>query len=140
MKIKNINDLKKEMMLAKKRKDKETADTLMMLLDYTQKIAKEKNENPGIEHLKQAVKKYLKIIEDAEKAGIKSKEKEIILKIKKEIFPPEFTETELTHIIMEYLNDNPDAKPGQVLGWLRKQFGDRVNMKLANQLVNKLKG
>ena len=140
MKIKNINDLKKEMMLAKKRKDKETADTLMMLLDYTQKIAKEKNEEPNIEHLKQAVKKYLKIIEDAEKSGIKSNEKEIILKIKKEIFPPEFTETELTHIIMEFFNDNPDAKPGQVLGWLRKQFGDRVNMKLASQLANKLKG
>jgi len=140
MKIKNIANLKKEMLLAKKRKDKEVADTLMMLLDYTQKIAKEKNEEPNTEHLKQAVKKYLKIIEDAEKSGIKSKEKEIILKIKKEIFPPEFTETELTHIILEFYNDNPNVKFGQVLGWLRKQFGDRVDMRVANKLVNKLKG
>jgi len=140
MKIKNITNLKKEMLLAKKRKDKDTANTLMMLLDYTQKIAKEKNEEPNTEHLKQAVKKYLKIIEDAEKSGVESKEKEIILKIKKEIFPPEFTETELTHIILEFYNDNPNVKSGQVLGWLRKQFGDRVDMRVANKLVNKLKG
>jgi len=136
MKIKNINDLKKEMLLAKKRNDKEKANILMMLLDYTQKIAKELNEEPNNEHLKQAIKKYLKIIEDQEKNGIKTNEKEIILKIKKEIFPRQFTEIELTHIITEFKFDNPTAKPGQILGWLRKQFGDRVDMKLASKIVN----
>ena len=136
MKIKNINGLKKEMLLAKKRNDKEKANILMMLLDYTQKIAKELNEEPNNEHLKQAIKKYLKIIEDQEKNGIKTNEKEIILKIKKEIFPRQFTEIELTHIITEFKFDNSTAKPGQILGWLRKQFGDRVDMKLASKIVN----
>jgi uncharacterized protein YqeY len=138
MKIKNINDLKKEMMKAK-RTDKDKANALMMLLDYTQKIAKEKNEEPSNEHLKQAVKKYLKIIEDSEKNGvINEKEKEIILEIKNQIFPPQFTEIELTHIIIEFLNDNPNAKQGQIMGWLKKQFGDRVDMKLANKVVQKI--
>ncbi len=136
MKITNVQELKKEMLKSKKT-DKAKSSVLMMLLDYTQKIAKEKREEPNKEHLKQAIKKYFKIIEDQKKNGlVDNYEEEILNKIKDQNFPKQFGETELKHIILEYKNDNPDAKTGQIMGYLKKTFGDRVNMKMASKLVN----
>lgn len=134
-----LSELKKEMLKSKKN-DKAKSAVLVLLIDYAQKIAKEKNEEPNEEHIKQAVKKYLKVIEDQEKSGIVDDyEKEIILGIKSKIFPPEFSETELEHIITEYLNDNPGIKQGQVMKWLKASYGERVNMKTASKIVQSKK-
>jgi len=139
-KIKLI-DLKKDMMKAKK-EDKVKANTLMMLIDTIEKIAKEKEPiNPDYnKYINEGLKKYIKQVKDAINNGVESAKDElkILEDYAKKILPPQLSETELKHIIIEYLNDNPGAKIGQIMGYLKKTFGDRVNMKKASELVNKI--
>ena len=139
-KIKLI-DLKKDMMKAKK-EDKFKANVLMMLIDTIEKTAKEKEPiNTNYDnYIKDGLKKYIKQVEDAIKNGMKDAKKELeILEIyAKKILPPQLSETELKHIIIEFINDNPGAKIGQIMGYLKKTFNERVNMKKASEIANKI--
>ena len=137
--IKGINDLKK-IRLTLKKEDKEAANVLTMLFDIAQKISKEVKEEINIEHLKTAVKKYLKMIEEAEKAGMKNeKEKNIILMIKDNIFPKQLGDEQIKHIVLEMINEIEDKskiKMGSILGKLKQIYKDEIDMKKASQIVN----
>jgi uncharacterized protein YqeY len=136
-----LTDLKKDMMKAKK-EDKFKANVLMMLIDTIEKLAKEKepiNTNYD-KYIKEGLKKYIKQVEDAIKNGMENakKELEILKKYAEKILPPQLSEIELKHIIIEFINDNPQAKIGQIMGYLKKTFADRVDMKKASQIVNQI--
>jgi len=139
-KIKLI-DLKKDMMKAK-REDKVKANTLMMLIDTIEKIAKEKEPiQPKYDnYINEGLKRYIKQVKDALNNKVESARDElkILENYAKKILPPQLSEIELKHIIVEYLNDNPEAKMGQIMGYLKKTFSDRVNMKDASKIVNNL--
>lgn len=141
MKEIKLIDLKKDMMKAKK-EDKFKANVLMMLIDTIEKLAKEKepiNTNYD-KYIKDGLKRYIKQVEDAIENGVQEakKELEILKKYSKKILPPQLSETELKHIIIEYINDNPGIKLGQIMGYLKKTFGDRVDMKKANKIANQI--
>jgi uncharacterized protein YqeY len=133
-----IIDLKKKMFEYKKHKNKVAADALMMLIDTIEKIAKEKNNDPN-KYINQGIKKYLKQLEDAKKNGVDNKEEyEVIKKLAEKILPKELNNNELKHIIIEWKNDNPNGKLGMLMGWLKKNFGERVNMKKANEIAKEI--
>jgi len=141
MKKIKLTDLKKDLMKAKK-EDKFKANVLMMLIDTIEKLAKEKepiNTNYN-KYIRDGLKRYIKQVEDAIKNGVQEAKREldILNKYSKKILPPQLTETELKHIIIEFINDNPGAKIGQVMGYLKKTFGDRVNMKKASEIANQI--
>ena len=114
----------------------------MMLIDTIEKIAKEKEPiNPDYDkYIQEGLKRYIKQVKDAIDNKVESAKDELkILNVyAKKILPPQMSETELKHIIIEYLNDNPEAKMGQIMGHLKKTFKDRVNMKEASKIVNNL--
>jgi uncharacterized protein YqeY len=130
-------ELKKLMMKAKK-EDKVKANALMMLVDTIQKLQKEDgNKKEEIEYIKQGVKKYLKLLEDSEKNGINiEEEKKVIQSIAKKVLPKELTKEELEKIVEKMIEENGKKPMGFFMGELKKRFGERVNMKLASQIVN----
>jgi len=134
-------DLKKEMMKLK-RTDKDKANTLMMLIDTIEKMAKDKNpKNPKPDlFIVDGLKRYIKQVEDAIKNGMEEAKEELkfLKKFGKDILPKQFDSVQLKHIIVEYLNDNPNAKMGQVMGYLKKTFGEKVNMKEASNILKDL--
>jgi len=135
-----IIDLKKEMMKLK-RTDKDKANVLMMLIDTVEKMAKEKNpKNPEPDlFIVDGLKRYIKQVQDAKKNGVDvQNELDFLKELGKDILPQTMDETQLTHIIVEYKNDNPDAKMGQIMGYLKKTFGDKVDMKMASKIVNQI--
>ena len=137
MKTIKLMDLKKEMMKLK-RTDKEKAGTLMMLIDTIEKMAKDKNpKNPEPDlFIVDGLKRYIKQTEDAKKNGMNvDNELNYLKELGKDILPEVMDETQLTHIITEYKNDNPDAKMGQIMGYLKKNFGDKIDMKMASNLL-----
>jgi len=133
-------ELKKEMMKLK-RIDKSKADTLMMLIDTIEKMAKSKNpKNPEPDlFVVDGLKKYIKQVEDAKKNGMDVEDELKFLKeLGKDILPETMSESQLLHIITEYKIDNPDVKIGQIMGYLKKNFGNQVDMKMASNIVNQL--
>jgi len=133
-------DLKKEMMKLK-RTDKNKANVLMMLIDTVEKMAKEKNPKkpePDL-FIVDGLKRYIKQVEDAKKNGMDvENELNYLKELGEDILPKTLNESQLMHIIVEFKNDNPDAKMGQIMGYLKKNFGDEVDMKMASKLVKEV--
>ncbi len=135
----NIKELRKTMMLSKKT-DPEKSTILAMLLDATQKIAKsdgnrEANEND----LLTAAKRELKMAHQSIEAGIDVGKTVEILKV----FIPETKSGEQTKAIVDALiaevpeeERNPKLI-GVIMGRLKKEYGDAMDMGIASQMVKK---
>lgn len=131
----NIKELRKSMMLAKKT-DPEKSTVLAMLLDATQKLAKaDGNREPEERDLLAAAKRELKMAHQSQDAGIDiGKTIEIL-----EVFIPKTKSPEETKAIVDaVVNQLPEKSPklmGQVMGKLKKEYGDELNMGIASQMV-----
>lgn len=123
------------MMLAKKT-DPEKSTILAMLLDATQKIAKaDGNREANEKDLLAAAKRELKMANQSIDAGIDVGNTVAIL----EVFIPKTKSPEETKSIVDGLVAAlPEKNPklmGQVMGRLKKEYGDELNMGIASQMV-----
>ena len=129
-----IKTLKNKLLEAKKEKNKIKANSLIMIIDSIEKIAKEKNENISEEHVIKGIKKYLKQLEDAKSSFMPVEEElQFVKELAKEILPSELSEEE-TKLIICYLIKNK-LNFGQIMKELKKY---NVNMKKASSLVKEL--
>lgn len=55
-----------------------------------------------------------------------------------ELSPNMISEETVQKIIFEFFVQNPNAKIGQFMGFLKKTYGDSIDMKFANKLVREL--
>ena len=122
-------------MLSKKT-DPEKSTVLAMLLDAAQKLAKadgnrETNEND----LLAAAKRELKMAHQSIDAGIDVGNTVEIL----QIFIPETKGVEETKAIIDALiAELPEKNPklmGKIMGKLKKEYGDEMDMGIASQMV-----
>lgn len=131
----DIKKLRKTMMLAKKT-DPEKSTILAMLLDATQKIAKsDGNREANEKDLLAAAKRELKMAHQSIEAGIDvGKTVEIL-----QVFIPETKSAEETKTIVDALiAELPEKNPklmGKVMGSLKKEYGDSMDMGIASQMV-----
>ncbi len=131
----NIKELRKSMMLAKKT-DPEKSTILAMLLDATQKLAKaDGNRDPEEKDLLTAAKRELKMANQSIDAGIDVGNTVAIL----EVFIPKTKNREETQSIVDALiAELPEKNPklmGKVMGTLKKEYGDELDMGIASQMV-----
>ncbi len=131
----NIKELRKTMMLAKKT-DPEKSTVLAMLLDAAQKLAKsDGNRAPEEKDLLAAAKRELKMAHQSMDAGIDVGNTVEIL----EVFIPQTKSPDETKAIVEELiAELPEKNPklmGKVMGSLKKEYGDELDMGLASQMV-----
>ncbi len=128
------------MMLAKK-SDPEKSTILAMLLDATQKIAKSDGNREATEKdLLAAAKRELKMAHQSIDAGIDVGNTVAIL----EVFIPATRSPEETQAIVDALvAELPEKNPklmGQVMGRLKKEYADALDMGIASQMVKKALG
>jgi uncharacterized protein len=131
----NIKELRKTMMLAKKT-DPEKSTILAMLLDATQKLAKaDGNREPDEKDLLAAAKRELKMAHQSIEAGIDVGNAVEVL----QVFIPETKSPEETKAIVDALiAELPEKNPklmGKVMGSLKKEYGDTLDMGIASQMV-----
>jgi len=131
----NIKELRKTMMLSKKT-DPEKSVILAMLLDATQKIAKaDGNREANEKDLLAAAKRELKMAHQSIEAGIDVGNTVEIL----QVFIPETKSAEDTKAIVDALiAELPEKNPklmGKVMGSLKKEYGDKMDMGIASQMV-----
>jgi uncharacterized protein YqeY len=131
----NIKELRKAMMLAKKT-DPEKSTILAMLLDATQKMAKaDGNRNPEEKDLLAAAKRELKMAQQSIDAGIDvGNTVEILQVFIPETKSPEETKAIIDALIAELPEKNPKLM-GKVMGILKKEYGDALDMGIASQMV-----
>ncbi len=125
------------MMLAKKT-DPEKSTVLAMLLDAAQKIAKaDGNRQANEKDILAAAKRELKMAHQSIDAGIDVGNTVAILEVFiPETRSPEETAAIVTGIVAELPEKNPQLM-GQVMGRLKKEYGETLDMGLASQLVKK---
>ena len=126
-----IKDLKIKRM---KTKDKVEKDTLMMLIDFTEKLAKEKNDTDVDKYLPQAVKKYLKQLEEVQNPN--ETELKIVNDIAEMVMPKMLNEEDTKALINDILKDCDEISKkcfGKVMGGLKSR--NDVDMKLASALL-----
>lgn len=123
------------MMLAKK-SDPEKSTILAMLLDATQKIAKSDGNRETSPHdLLVAAKKELKMAQQSIDAGIDVGKTVAVLQA---FIPDTKGQAETKAIVDSLIAELPEKRPqlmGKVMGSLKKEYGDDIDMGLASQLV-----
>lgn len=126
-----INNLRKQSLLLKKT-NKEKARVYSLLLDKTQKYAKEKRRDPVDADVEVAAKRCLKEAKQSQEAGIDCLDE---IEIYKTFLPTEATNEEVSKFIAaNYLNSD---KIGDIMGGIKKKFGNAVNMKNASELARR---
>jgi len=131
----NIKELRKTMMLSKKT-DPEKSTILAMLLDAAQKLAKaDGNRETNEKDLLAAAKRELKMAHQSIDAGIDVGNTVEIL----QIFIPATKGVEETKAIIDALiAELPEKNPklmGTIMGRLKKEYGDEMDMGIASQMV-----
>jgi len=122
-------------MLAKKG-DPEKSVVLAMLLDAAQKLAKaDGNRDPEEKDLLAAAKRELKMAHQSIDAGIDVGNTVSIL----EVFIPKTksvaeTQSIVDALIVELPEKNPNLM-GKVMGSLKKEYGDKLDMGIASKMV-----
>lgn len=131
----NSKELRKEMMLAKKT-DPKKSTILAMLLDAAQKIAKNDGNRETSEHdILVAAKKELKMANQSIEAGIDVGNAVEILEV---FIPKTMTPDETQQIVDAIVAGLPEKNPkhiGLVMGTLKKEYGEKLNMGIASQMV-----
>ncbi len=133
----NIQELRKTMMLAKKT-DPEKSGVLAMLLDAAQKLAKnDGNREVEEKDILAAAKRELKMAHQSKDAGIDTGNTISIL----QAFIPKTKSVEETQAIVDALvAELPEKNPqlmGKVMGSLKKEYGEQLDMGIASQMVKK---
>jgi len=128
-----ILELKKMMMKAKK-EDKTKANALMMLVDASQKIAKEKGEEVTEKTIQEAAKKLAKMAKESIDAGMEEAKKE--LEIYESFLPQMLSEEETEKIVKEIIDEIGGKNMGEIMKRLKAR-GD-VDMALASRIIKSL--
>jgi uncharacterized protein YqeY len=131
----NIKELRKEMMLAKKT-DPKKSTVLAMLLDATLKLAKaDGNREANEKDLLAAAKREMKMAHQSIEAGIDVGDTVKILEVFiPQTMGPEETQSIVDAVVAELPEKNPQLM-GKVMGTLKKQYGEKLDMGIASQMV-----
>ena len=131
----DIKALRKEMMLAKKT-DPNKSTVLAMLLDAAQKIAKnDGNRETNEKDILAAAKRELKMAHQSMEAGIDvGNAVEILEAFIPKTLSPEETQKIIDTIVADLPEKNPKMM-GMVMGTLKKEYGEKLNMGVASQMV-----
>ena len=131
----DIKALRKEMMLAKKT-DPNKSTVLAMLLDAAQKIAKnDGNRETNEKDILAAAKRELKMAHQSLEAGIDvGNAVEILEAFIPKTLSPEETQKIIDTIVADLPEKNPKMM-GMVMGTLKKEYGEKLNMGVASQMV-----
>jgi uncharacterized protein YqeY len=131
----NIKDLRKKMMLAKKT-DPNKSTILAMLLDAAQKLAKnDGNRDPNEKDVLIAAKRELKMAHQSIDAGIDVGNAVEILEV---FIPKTMSPEETQQIVDAIVAELPEKNPkliGMIMGTLKKEYGEKLNMGIASQMV-----
>lgn len=129
-----VKELKK---MRIKTKDVTERNTLLMIIDYAQKLAKEKNDLNVDKYLPQAIKKYKKVLNET--VNPNPVEVKIVNEIGEMILPKMLNEEETKQVIAEILqNCNEISKKcfGKVMGQLKQR--QDIDMKLASKILKEI--
>ncbi|RUM40938.1 MAG: hypothetical protein DSY80_09535 [Desulfocapsa sp.] len=131
----NIKELRKQMMLAKKT-DKKKSTILAMLLDAALKIAKnDGNREADEKDVLAAAKRELKMAHQSIDAGIDvGNAVEILDAFIPQTLSPKETQSIVDGLVAKLPEKNPKLM-GMLMGTLKKEYGDKLNMGIASQMV-----
>jgi uncharacterized protein YqeY len=128
--FKNINELRKELMLSKKT-DKTKANVLTMLLSETLNIAKsDKNREPTEADIQTAVKRLIKKAEQSISFGVQCADLE--LNILKTMIPEQMSEEDIKTYVDKFKEIHGSNK-GLIMKELKNIPG--MNMSVASKLI-----
>ena len=132
-----LKELQKLRIISKKEGNIEKSNIIMMIIDYSQKLAKEDNNEVNEKYIQKGLKRYIKQVEDSIKNGIESakKEMEILKEFSEKILPKELNSNDLENLIKDIIK-----KVGNNFGNIMKELKsiDGVNMKKASEIVKNL--
>ena len=119
---------------ARKNKDKELSNALLMLVDGTTKLAKENLEQPTDKHLLMFCKSYLKRLVKAKELGV---ENQFEIELTKSFLPQTMSEEETKEFVEMTVKMIDKPNIGSVMKAL-KASGKSLDFKLANRFVRDL--
>ena len=119
---------------ARKNKDKELSNALLMLVDGTTKLAKENLEQPNNKHLMMFCKSYLKRLVKAKELGV---ENQFEIELTKSFLPQTMSEEETKEFVEMTVKMIDKPNIGSVMKAL-KASGKSLDFKLANRFVRDL--
>ena len=132
-----LKELQKLRIISKKEGNIEKSNIIMMIIDYSQKLAKEDNNEVNEKYIQKGLKRYIKQVEDSIKNGIESakKEMEILKEFSEKILPKELNSNDLENLIKDIIK-----KVGNNFGNIMKELKsiEGVNMKKASEIVKNL--
>ena len=133
----NLKDLQKMRLQFKKEGKNKEANIIMMLIDYSQKLAKEVNNEVNEIFIQKGLKKYIKQVEDSIKNGIESakEELEFLKELGKDILPKELSEEEIENILKQKINEIGDNF-GKIMGSVKNIPG--INMQKTAKILKNL--
>jgi len=133
----NIQELRKKMMLAKKRQDKEVAAVLSEIVSKALLIAKEDgNREVQEKDIVKAAKQERKMALQSKESGAPFNEK--TFEVADEMIPQTMDEASLKNIILQFLEKTPDTKIGQIMGFLSKNHQGLYDGKMASQIIKEI--
>lgn len=130
----SVQDLRVQMMKMKK-VDASKAQILTLLLDATQKVAKEQRREAVTEDISVAVKKMIKMAEQAVQMNVAGAKDELEYL---QTFAPKMMSEDETRKIVTELKSLFDGNVGTIMKELKQVYGDTIDMKLASQLIKTL--
>jgi len=133
MKTVTIKDLKK---LRIKSKNQTEKNTYMMLIDLTEKLAKENNDTNLDKYLPNAIKKYQKLLEES--VNPNETEVNIIADLADKILPKMLNEEETKKVLDTIIKENCKEVSKKCFGMIMKSLPENVDKKLASKLLKEI--
>jgi uncharacterized protein YqeY len=127
----SINDLRVQMMKMKT-VDKEKAQILTLLLDATQKVAKEQRREAVTEDITVAVKKMMKMAEQAIALNVEGAQAEFDYLSQ---FAPKVLSEDETKVIATNLKEKHSGNMGAMMKEAKETYGDTLDMKILSSLL-----
>ena len=136
--MKTITELKKTVLLSKK-ESKELSQAYAAILKQVeaQTVGVKNAETDELKLIIKACNKELKEQEQSKTAGAPYSEQTIELckLLLNDLKPKTLSEQETIDAINKIKESNPEANKGVIMGALKKEYSDLIDMKLANSLI-----
>lgn len=136
--MKTITELKKTVLLSKK-ESKELSQAYAAILKQVeaQTVGVKNAETDELKLIIKACSKELKEQEQSKTSGAPYSEQTIELckLLLNDLKPKTLSEQETIDAINKIKESNPEANKGVIMGALKKEYSDLIDMKLANSLI-----
>ena len=139
--------LKAQMKSAMREKDKLSVETIRSLLSAIQyaemnKKTDELSEEQTLQVINSELKKQKESLEYAEKDGRTEMIDETRLRIAciEQFLPSQLSEEKLSEVIKTFVQNNAGANVGQIMQYLKSDFGGQYDGKIASQLAKSVCG